>query len=47
MRVIYYWILPRDQIYMLLAYAKNRQDDLTRQQRRALVRLVKQELEDG
>jgi len=28
MRVIYYWIMPRDQIYMLLAYAKNRQDDL-------------------
>jgi hypothetical protein len=47
MRVIYYWIMPRDQIYMLLAYAKNRQDDLNPEQRRALVRLVKQELEDG
>jgi hypothetical protein len=28
-RVIYYWVVAKDQIYMLLAYAKNAQEDLT------------------
>lgn len=42
-RVIYYWVTARSQIYMLLAYAKNAQDDLTEQQLRMLRALVKQE----
>jgi hypothetical protein len=42
-RVIYYWVSAQSQIYMLLAYAKNVQDDLTEQQLRVLRALVKQE----
>jgi len=47
MRVIYYWIVSKDQIFMLLAYPKNRQDDLTAAQKRVLTALVKKELQDG
>lgn len=43
-RVIYYWIKPRTQIYLLLAYAKNEQDDLTEAQLKLLRDLVKREL---
>lgn len=42
-RVIYYWVTARTQIYMLLAYAKNEQEDLSEQQLRTLRTLVKQE----
>lgn len=42
-RVIYYWIVARDQIYMLLAYAKNVQDDLTEDQLKVLRTLIRQE----
>jgi hypothetical protein len=42
-RVIYYWIAAKDQIYMLLAYAKNVQDDLAEDQVKALRALVRQE----
>lgn len=42
-RVIYYWVTARSQIYMLLAYAKNAQEDLSEQQLRTLRTLVKQE----
>jgi hypothetical protein len=42
-RVIYYWVTARSQIYMLLAYAKNAQEDLSEQQLRTLRALVKQE----
>lgn len=31
-RVVYYWVSARSQIYMLLAYAKNVQEDLTQEQ---------------
>ena len=41
LRVIYYWDAP-DTVYMLLAYRKNVQDDLTRTQLRTLRRLVKE-----
>ena len=47
MRIIYYWISAKDQIFMLLAYPKSRQDDLTPEQKRVLARLVKKELENG
>lgn len=42
-RVIYYWYLPGELIYMLLAYSKDEQDDLDSRQRRVLSKLVAQE----
>ena len=42
-RVIYY-LVTRDQIYMLYAYAKNRQEDLTQEQIQRLRNLVDQHL---
>lgn len=42
-RVIYYWIVAKDQIYMLFAYAKNAQDDLSEDQLKTLRALVRQE----
>jgi len=41
--VIYYWATAKDQIYMLLAYAKNVQDDLTEDQLKTLRALVRRE----
>lgn len=42
-RVIYYWDSPDSQLYLLLAYAKNERDNLTREQLSTLKKLVKQE----
>jgi len=42
-RIIYYWHRPTDRIYLLLAYPKGEQDDLTDSQVRILSRLVKEE----
>lgn len=42
-RVIYDWHRPDDRIYMLFAYPKNEQDDLTQEQAKILGRLVKEE----
>ena len=42
-RVIYY-LVTRNQIYMLYAYAKNRQEDLTQEQIQRLRSLVDQHL---
>jgi hypothetical protein len=42
-RVIYYWVMAKSQIYMLLAYAKNVQEDLTEEQLRIMRARVKQE----
>jgi mRNA-degrading endonuclease RelE of RelBE toxin-antitoxin system len=42
-RVIYYWDEKQEIIYMLLAYAKSRKEDLTPTQMRALSKLVKEE----
>ena len=42
-RVIYYWVVAKNQIYMLLAYAKNAQDDLSEDQLKTLRALVRQE----
>ena len=42
-RVIYYWH-PLDEVfYMLYAYPKNVQEDLTREQLRVLSRVVREE----
>ncbi|RVU40183.1 hypothetical protein EOE67_08010 [Rheinheimera riviphila] len=39
-RVIYYWMSADDQLYMLLAYPKNEQDNLTDAQVSALRKIV-------
>lgn len=46
-RVIYYWYVPREQIYMMLAYTKNQQEDLTPRQLKILKQLVQEEFSDG
>jgi hypothetical protein len=43
MRVIYYWSASRDTILMLFVYAKNEQDDLTRQQLKTLRKIIEEE----
>jgi hypothetical protein len=42
-RVICYWVTAKAQMYRLVAYAKNVQDDLTEDQLRVMRALVKQE----
>ena len=39
-RVIYYWVARDDQIFMLYAFSKGRQDDLTPEQLRQLKVIV-------
>ena len=46
-RVIYYWITARGQIYMLLAYPKSKKDDLSAEERAILCALVEKELGHG
>jgi hypothetical protein len=43
LRVIYFWDEASETIYMLFAYPKNEQEDLTAQQLRVLSRLVREE----
>ncbi|MCW5605282.1 MAG: type II toxin-antitoxin system RelE/ParE family toxin [Burkholderiales bacterium] len=40
-RVIYYWHVPGDRIYLIYAYTKNEQEDLTPTQIRTLAELMK------
>lgn len=42
-RVIYYWDKQRETVYMLLVYAKHKQEDLTSAQLGVLSRLVRKE----
>ena len=42
LRVIYYWDISAERIYMLLAYLKNQQEDLTPAQLRQLRQLIKE-----
>ena len=42
-RVIYFWDVASETFYMLYAYRKSAQDDLTTQQLRVLTRLVREE----
>jgi hypothetical protein len=42
-RLIYFWDVPTETMYMLYAYRKNAQEDLTAQQLRVLSRLVREE----
>lgn len=46
-RVIYYWYVSGNQILMLLAYAKNVQENLTSTQVKILRQLVKEEFGRG
>jgi hypothetical protein len=43
LRVIYFWDEPSETFYMLYAYPKSAQEDLTAQQRKLLARLVREE----
>ena len=40
-RVIYYWHVPEDRIYLIFAYGKSTQDDLTPKQVKTLAQLMK------
>jgi mRNA-degrading endonuclease RelE of RelBE toxin-antitoxin system len=42
-RVIYYWVVAKDQILMLFMYPKNVKDDLTSQQLKVLREIVEKE----
>ncbi len=46
-RVIYYWLTAQWQIYMLLAYPKNKKDTLTAEELAILSALVEKELGHG
>lgn len=43
-RIIYYWIAAKDQIYMLYAYTKAKQENLTPDQLNTLKKVVEEEL---
>ena len=43
LRLIYYWAREVETIYMLYAYAKSKQEDLTPEQCRVLSRIVREE----
>jgi hypothetical protein len=42
-RTIYYWAVSKEQILLLLIYAKNEQDDLSSEQLKVLRRIVEEE----
>ena len=44
-RIIYYWDVPNDTIYMLLIFKKSKQEDLTSDQLKTLRNLVKEWLQ--
>ena len=41
-RTIYYAMIGRGRIYMMTAYPKSRQDDLTRDDRKVVLRVIEQ-----
>jgi len=43
-RVVYYWVLKGDFVYMIYVYSKTDQNDLTTQQLKLLRKIVKTEL---
>ena len=45
LRIIYYWDVPDDTIYMLLPYKKSKQVDLTPEQLKVLRKLIKEGLQ--
>ena len=42
-RIIYYWHVASETIYMLFVYPKNKQEDLTPLQKKLLAQLVRKE----
>jgi mRNA-degrading endonuclease RelE of RelBE toxin-antitoxin system len=44
LRVIYYWDIPAETLYLLLVYRKSRQEDLTPAQLKFIQRLLQEEL---
>lgn len=46
-RIIYYWWTRADRIYLVLAYPKNAQDDLTPAQAKWLADAIQREVHDG
>jgi len=46
-RVIYYWAVLDSRVFMLLAYAKNEQENLSKDQLKVLRNLVEKEFTDG
>ncbi len=46
-RVIYYWWARKHHCYLVYAYAKNEQSDLTRDQLKQLARIMKEVTQDG
>jgi hypothetical protein len=45
-RVIYYWHVPRQHIYLVYGYVKSKREDLTPRQVKVLAELMK-DLQDG
>lgn len=43
-RVIYYWLVADDELFMLYVYSKNEREDLTDEQKRILRKVVEEEL---
>jgi mRNA-degrading endonuclease RelE of RelBE toxin-antitoxin system len=43
-RVIYYWVVTQDRIFMIYMYAKSKQDNLSSEQLKALKKTVEKEL---
>jgi mRNA-degrading endonuclease RelE of RelBE toxin-antitoxin system len=43
-RVIYYWVVNRETIYMIYIYSKSAQNDVSREQLRTRRKLVQEEL---
>lgn len=44
-RVIYYWASGDEVIFMLFAYGKSEQNDLTRDQVKSLARMIREDLQ--
>jgi len=45
-RVIYYWWVRADRVYLLYGYGKSEREDLTREQLRRLADVMRQEVGD-
>jgi hypothetical protein len=43
-RIIYYWVVTQDRIFMVYMYPKSKQDDLSSEQLKALKKTVEKEL---
>lgn len=46
-RIIYYWWVRESRIYLILAYPKNVQDNLTPAQAKRLAEAIDREIDDG